>query len=74
MAGLPLYLIAIPLRRSFAAAIAKKFLVDGRKLRERGRYTRLEQLQACEVLRIDNAHWHAVVIHHDEIVDAMAFQ
>ena len=37
-------------------------------------YTRLEQLQAREVLRIDDAHRHIVIIDHDKVVDAMAIQ
>ena len=41
---------------------------------ERGLYTRSEQLQARQILRIDNAHWDVVFIDHNQIVDAMAFK
>src|SRR6266576_4089465 len=36
--------------------------------------SRSEQLQARQILRIDNAYWHVVVINHDQIVDAMTLQ
>ena len=35
---------------------------------------RLQQLQAREVLRIDNADWHIVVIDNNKIIDAMPLQ
>ena len=39
-----------------------------------GRYTRSEQLQAREVLRINDPNRHIVVIDHDQVVDAMALK
>ena len=66
MAVLPLYLIAIPRRRSLAAGIQIKL-----RETERGLYTRSEQLQAGQILRIDHADRRFVVVHHDEIIDSM---
>lgn len=37
-------------------------------------YTRSEQLQARQILGIDNADRHFVVIDYDQIVDPMAFE
>jgi hypothetical protein len=34
----------------------------------------LEQLQSREVLRIDNANWHVVIVNHDKVIDAMTFE
>src|SRR5207237_10654756 len=73
MAALQLYFIAIPRRRSLAAAIARKVKLESRK-RERGLYTRSEQLQAREILRVHYTYRDFVVINHDEIVDAVGLE
>ena len=107
MAGLPLYLMAIPLRRSLAAGMdlrgerlqkldrynvealklysgrapslhaLQQFAIVGQALRLPHWETdavALQQFQPRQILRIDDAHWHVVVINHDQIVDAMTLQ
>jgi hypothetical protein len=41
---------------------------------ERGLYTRSEQLQAGEVLRVDHSNRHFIVINDDEIVDPVGLE
>jgi hypothetical protein len=41
---------------------------------ERGLYTRSEQLQASEVLRVNHSNRHFVVINDDEIVDPVGLE
>src|SRR3954454_6597150 len=71
MATLPLYLIACPLRRSFAAAINRWVVEeDGSSTTDRA----LEQLELRQVLRVDDSDRHALFVHDDEIVDLVALE
>src|SRR5215213_5693255 len=73
MAMLPLYFIACPLRRSFAAAMG----FGGRFAVERPSSTtgsRSEQLELRQVLGIHDPDRDLVVIHHHEVVDPVPFQ
>jgi hypothetical protein len=40
----------------------------------RPRCTALKEFQARQILRINNADRHAVIIDHDQVIDAMTFQ
>lgn len=77
MAVLPLYLIAIPLRRSFAAAIKSGlFLVEAGDFYKAllPNESSSEQFQPGQILRIDDADGHAAVVDHDQIIDAMTLE
>src|SRR5262245_6379405 len=38
------------------------------------RQSALEQLQSRQILRINNAYRNAVIVNHDQVIDAMAFE
>src|SRR5258707_826777 len=63
MATLPLYRMAWPLRRSFAAGMNKS-----------GGGGVLEEFEFSKVLRIHNTNWPVAGIDHDQVVDAMRFE
>src|SRR5258708_23608651 len=62
-------------RLSFAEIVCCSHWKKGEsRKRERGLYTRSEQLQAGQILRIDHTDRNFVVINHDEIVDSVGLE